>query len=226
METVRAALNGLQTQMPYALATAINRTAYQVMQKERATMKTVFDRPTPFVVSGVQYQKATKENVTAIVFIAPKPAQSLIAEVEGGPRKAKPYEATLRTAGVLPSGRYAVPGSGAKLDQYGNINRDQLAAIMQNLGLLSAQSNVSKRRAKALTQSGTYFVGGTGLARHLYPGIWQRVGSRGLKPILLFVSKATYTARYAFAQTARAEVARVFAANFEAAWAKALATAR
>lgn len=227
---IQRALRGLaEGQIPYAMMMAINSTAYQVMQAERAEIKRVFDRPTPFVQRGVRYDKATKKTLTATVYVAPEAGQALIAHVEGVPRKAKTYEALMRNAGVLPPGRYVVPGAGAKLDRYGNIDSDQLAAILTSLGLLSAQSRAArttKKRAKAIAGAGAYFVGGQGNAAHLHAGIWQRQGQRGIRPIVLFVSKTTYAARYQFVETARAVAARNFAANFEKAWQKAIATAR
>ncbi len=228
LDAVRAALLGLERQLPYATATAINATAYQVMQIEREQIKTVFDAPTPFVVRGMRYQKATKQTLTAVVYAAPEAAKALVANVEGGQRATKAYEGILRQAGVMSAGRYVVPGKGAKLDRYGNLDRDQLGAILNGLGLLSVQAaqGGSRKRKKAMAESGTYFVGGRGPAAHLRPGIWQRVGRRGLRPVLLFVSRATYVERYQFEQTARAEVVRTFAANFEKAWAKAVSTAR
>lgn len=224
---MRAALQSASAQLPYAIASAINSTAFQVMQAERAEIKRVFDRPTPFVQKGIRYQKATKQTLTATVYAAPKPAQSLIAEVEGGQRKTKTFEAIMRNAGVLPAGRYIVPGSGAKLDRYGNIDRSQLVAILSKLGALSSSASLSKRNTKALASANTYFIGGKGASSRLYPGIWQRQqGGKGIKPVLLFVSRATYSPRYQFERVARDTVMRQFTDNFDKAWAKAMATAR
>lgn len=229
MAEVQRALRGLASgQIPFALSRAINGTAFQVMKAERAEITSTFDRPTPFVQRGVRYEKATKQTLNARVYAAPESAKALAPNAFGGGRETKTYEAVMRSAGVLPLGKHAVPGSGAKIDRYGNIDRDQLAAILKSLGLLSARnaSRGGKKRQRAMAQSGTYFVGGQGYARHLHAGIWQRVGSRGLKPVILFISPATYSARFEFAGTARAEAVRVFAANFEAAIALAMETAR
>lgn len=226
---VQAALRQLATQqMPYAISSAINTTAYQVMRAERTEIKRVFDRPTPFVQRGIRYDKATKKTLTATVYAAPESAKSLIHNVEGTPRKTKTYEAMMRNAGVLPAGRYVVPGAGAKMDRYGNIDSNQLAAILSKLGLLSAESAAKggKRRAKAIAQAGSYFVGGKAGSR-LFPGIYQRKASgRGIRPILIFVTKTTYQPRYRFIETARNEVIQKFPENFDKAFRKAMQTAR
>ncbi len=229
MDEVQRALRGLASdQIPYALSRAINGTAFQVMKAERAKITSTFDRPTPFVQRGIRYEKATKQTLTARIYAAPESDKALSPNAFGGGRETKIYEAVMRSAGVLQPGKHAVPGSGAKLDRYGNIDRDQLAAILKSLGLLSAQnaSRGGKKRQRAMAKSGTYFVGGRGHARHLHAGIWQRVGSRGLKPVIMFISPATYSARFEFVETARAEVVRVFAANFDAAITMAMKTAR
>lgn len=230
LEPVRDALRGLAyEQIPYAMMTAINRTAYQVMMAQREEIKTVFDRPTPFVQRAMKYEKATKETLTATVYSQSEAARALMPSVVGGQREVKPYEILMRNAGVLPAGRYVVPGAACKLDRYGNADSDVIGAVLNSLGLLSAAMQagrkLTKKRDKALAQSGSYFVGGYGAGRHLFPGIWQRVNGRP-RPILLFVTRATYEERYRFYDVGIAKVNEIFVDEMKAAVQQAIETAR
>ena len=230
MAEMQSTLRNLaKEQLPYAMATAINATAFKVRGALQSEMKSVFQNPTPWIQKSVRYEKATKENLTAKVYHHEEGAKSIISEVRGGQREVKPYERLMRSAGILPAGRLVVPGAACRLDRYGSIDKDVLAAILKSLGLLSAKMQqgrkVTKKRVKALNQSGTYFVGGQGLARHLAPGIWQRVGGRP-RPILLFVTRSVYSKRYQFDVVGEREVRKVFANEMARAVQKAIDTAR
>ncbi len=63
-----------------------------------------------------------------------QPASVWIApEVYGGPRRNKPAELQLRAKGILPEGKYVVPGAGADLDRYGNIKRGQVTRALSGI---------------------------------------------------------------------------------------------
>ncbi len=186
-EVQRILQNLASEQIPYAISVAINNTCYQVMQGERTEIKNVFDRPTPFVVRGMRYQKSSKHNLTARVYAAETTSKVFEAHVFSGDRSIKTFEAIMRRLGVLPEGRLVVTASGAKLNAYGNIQRTQLNAI---LDALSGLANSGK--------SGVYFLSRrSGRTGHLPMGIWEKIGRR-IVPVLLFVSQATYEKRYQF----------------------------
>ena len=231
IKEVQSALRNLASeQIPYAMATAINSTAFKVMNAERNEIKTVFDRPTPWIQKSIRYTKATKDNLEAIVYPHSEGTKTLLPSVVGGQREVKPYERLMRNAGILPAGRYVVPSHACKLDRYGNADSDVIGAILKSLGLLSAAMQagrkLTRKRSKALNQSETYFVGGQGAARHLAPGIWQRSASRAVKPILLFVTRAVYERRYRFDEIGEREVRKVFVGEMKTAIQKAIDTAR
>jgi hypothetical protein len=230
MAEMQSALRNLaKEQLPYAMATAINRTAFSVRGALQTEMKSVFQNPTPWIQRSIRYDKATKDNLEARVYHHEEGAKSIISEVRGGQREVKPYERLMRSAGILPAGRLVVPGAACRLDRYGNVDRDVMSAILKGLGLLSAKMQadrkLGKKRQRALNQSGTYFVGGQGLARHLAPGIWQRVGGRP-RPILLFVTRSVYEKRYQFDVIGEREVRKVFADEMAKAVQRAIDTAR
>ena len=68
MDSVQAALSHLATdQIPYATMTAINTVAFRVKNALQAEMRSVFDRPTPWLLKQVTVRKATKQSLTAVV---------------------------------------------------------------------------------------------------------------------------------------------------------------
>jgi hypothetical protein len=197
--------------LPKIVASCLNTTAYKVTQREREEIKKVFDRPTPFIARSPRYQKATETTLIASVYIPPEGEKTLLAEVEGGPRKIKDYENMLRSSGVLPAGRLLVPGGGAKLDRYGNIDMDQLASVFKSVGLVSKTNNTKKRK-KALAQSDSYFVA-KGFD-HLPQGVWKRLPRNHVTPILLFISKTEYKSRLNFYNVARNRALTVMGEEF------------
>jgi len=185
---VRRFLQNLSgNEVPYAISVALNNTCYQVMQAERAEIKSVFDRPTPFVVRGMRYQKSTRKSLTARVYAAEQTTRVFEAHVFGGPRGVKTFEGIMRRLGVLPEGRFVVTASGAKLNAYGNIQRTQLNKILDALPELASSG-----------KSGTYLISnGSSRTSHLAMGLYEKKGS-ALIPILSFVNRAVYQKRFPF----------------------------
>lgn len=186
-EVQRIMRNLPDKEIPYAISVAINKTLYPVSQAEKSEIKSVFDRPTAFIVRGVGYQKSTKSNLTAKVFLREQAQPVLESHVESGQRTVKEYEGILKRYGILPPGKYTVIASGAKLDQYGNITRAERTKIMDAVPGLAATG-----------RSGKYFLSTkSGRTSHLTAGVWEKIGIR-IVPIFVFVSNATYQKRYAF----------------------------
>ena len=82
-------------------------------------------------------QRSTRDNLVGSLSIATEaqggnlpPGKPLLSEVRGGARRAKRSEVLLQRAGVLPAGWLTVPGRGARLDAYGNLQRGQLLQIL------------------------------------------------------------------------------------------------
>lgn len=233
-----------KTQVPFAMALAINDTAFQVRDQWSRAMPLVFDRPTPLTRNAVLYRKATKAKPAADIFLRDEafkgtpPAKYLRAEVEGGPRRQKRSEKWLQARGLMPAGSFAVPGSAAKLDQYGNIRGGDLSKLLSFLGAhpdaLARSTDTSRyRRIKGeiKRQGFTTDVFALKKARgKLQPGIYQRVdlGRLGsaIRPILRFVSRVTYRKRYDIFGIAKKAFDDRFPQNFKAALERAMATAR
>ncbi|WP_395371479.1 hypothetical protein [Komagataeibacter diospyri] len=73
-------------------------------------------------------------------------------EIFGGPRPMKKSEKALRP---IVGDQYWVPGRGAPLDAYGNIQRGEIVRILSRLGLMQGPlQNMTDRTAKRLARKG------------------------------------------------------------------------
>lgn len=233
-------LDGVQRkQIPFAASVAINNTAKDV-QGALSTETRVFDRPKPLTTKGTYLKRSTKASLTAEVGLKQRmfggPVNEyLLAEVEGGTRAMKRSEILLQRAGILPAGYQTRPGSGARMDSYGNMSRGQIVQILSYFKTFGG-IETSGRNARNKTQSAKlnrstrsraaveYFIvpdGYPGLAT----GVWQRKG-RAVKPILIFIRPATYRKRYDFYGVAQKTAKSRLGQHFDAALRRALETAR
>jgi hypothetical protein len=217
-----------------ALATALTRTVLHLREVERAEAVRTLDRPTPYTLRGIQAKTASASDLAAEVRIAgpgefdvpgTPPVRYLWWQVEGGAgRQLKRFERALQAAGLMPPGWYAVPGAGARLDQYGNISPGQLVQIMSQLragterGSLRHMARGDDRRAvssrrRAMGRAGGEFVAIPKQQGKLKPGVYllegKDFGARlgfgrngRLRPVLVFVRAVAYARRYDFRNVA------------------------
>ncbi len=227
---IQAALRNLASeQMPFAMATAINSTAFAVQKFEKQRIPTVFDRPTPLIQNSFRVEKATKETLTATVFIDPKRAV-LSPHERGGSRGLKGFERILRGKGWLPAGYRAVPSRSMALDSYGNPLRAEINRLMK---WAQAATGYSGQRTK--TQR--YFCIPVGSRAALSPGLWLeakgasgagagRYRMRQVIPLFLFVTGVRYRERLEFVATAEQEARRLLPDAMRLAVQRAIDTAR
>ncbi|WP_418338503.1 hypothetical protein [Pseudomonas citronellolis] len=230
-----AALDELERDLiPYAVSTALTKTAQGLIGRLQDEMRVVFDRPTPYTLNAMRLMPATKERLSARVWFkneadGAQPASVWLApEVYGGERRNKPAELQLRARGILPSGMYVVPGEGAELDAYGNIKRSQIIKAMSGVrGFTQAGYKANATDSAKSVKKGnakSYFV----MKRAGKPiGIAQRTawgkGSRAsVKMVLAFVAKPRYGERLNFFQIAEQYTREQLPAEFE----KAMVTVR
>jgi len=218
-------------QVPYATAVALTRTASDGKKEIERAMPSVLDRPNPYTMRGFRLYPATKTKLRAEVDFRPafgsgSDARDYLApQVLGGSRKLKAFERSLQRVGLLPAGYQALPGSAARIDAYGNMQRGQIVQLLSYFRAFGEQgysANTTAKRKKALAQDnvrkGTrgivYFVGRPGDGR-LPLGIWQRTsfGAAGssIKPLAIFVRRTSYSQRLDVPGIA----ARVTAERFE-----------
>lgn len=232
-----------EKQVKFATRVALTRVAKLAEKAEGKEMGDIFDRPTPFTMSGLFVRPATATNLTAEVKLkdfagksSTPAAKYMEAQIKGGMRAEKRFERALRSIGALPPGHRVVPGDGAELDAYGNMNRGQIVQILSYFRAFPEagyKANMTDKRRAALergsrTRQGiSYFCGRPGDRMPL--GIYQRVHfARGtaLKPVMIFVRSTIYQATFDFEYVAELTVEQQFPAEFTRALAEARATQR
>ena len=234
LDAAQANLRGLaDSKIKAAAKAALNTAAYQGAEATKKEMAQVFDRPTPWVLGGVRYKKATIEKLEASIDFDKwgnktnvTVAHVLNAEIYGGQRRHKRHEIALQRAGILPSGMGIVPGKAAQLDAYGNMKGGQIVQIMSWFGSFGEQgyraNSTDKTRArlgrdKRNGQKGfQYFVLQKSYGK-LQPGIYQRFqfghGS-AVKPVMIFVKLPWYKKRLDFYGVAEKAAREAFGPAF------------
>jgi hypothetical protein len=230
-----ARLNAAREQVPFATALALTKTAQAVQGDLVDAMKKVFKSPTPFTMNSLYVKSAKKSDLTAYVWVKDRQRRYLLTEIEGGPRSVKGFESLLIRSGVMPSGWYAVPASGAPLDQYGNVSGALIGKLLSQLqsardSLQNESLAKKQRRNRRNNQIGSFFAVQVGQTSHLRPGIYMRqsmTARGGLVPIFMFVSRApSYRARFDFYGVGAAMARQRFPLEFDRAITVALRTAR
>lgn len=220
-----------ERQMPFAISSALNSAAFAVQKFEKARIPTVFDRPTPLTTNAFRIEKATKQTLTAKVYIDPKRAV-LSPHERSGARGLKQFERVLRDKGWLLSGYRAVPSRSMELDQYGNPRKAEISRIIK---WAQSATNFSGRRTK--TQRYFCITVGSQSSARLSPGLYlQSTGGSGQGtggyrmqvtiPLFLFVTGVRYQERLGFEETAEQEARRLLPTNMAAAVRRAIETAQ
>lgn len=222
LSAVQAALTKTEReQLPFATALALTKTGQLVKKGQIAAMNRNLDNPTRYTLNSLFLKPATKATQQARVWFkdfSPKGTAAgdyLQPQVQGGGRKHKRHEKALIARGLMKSTQFAVPASGAKLDQYGNMRRSQYVQILSQLRAFGEQgynaNATGSKRSQRKRRSGSYFVATIDGEQ----GVWQRVSSAfgdGVKPVLLFVDRAPgYRTRYPFFKVAE----NIVKANYE-----------
>jgi hypothetical protein len=217
---VTANFRATREQIKIATVKALNQTVNTVKNREVDEMRKVFDRPTPFTLNALSVKAANPSSLEAQVIIKDIGAYSknqttrrhyLYPQIEGGDRPLKQVEKYLRDCGALPPGMFAVPGAGAKMDDYGNMSKGQLIQILSALGAMPERgylANRSRRKgARFNKHTALIFVGRPHPGWPL--GVWQR-SKEGLKPLLIFVSNVHYHRRFDFYGVANTVAQQIF----------------
>ena len=245
LDAVKQAMERAASQVPFAMAKAMNATVEIARTEVRKEMTRVFDRPTPWVLNSLRVKRATKAKPEAELAFKDKDSVTnsrtmVMPHVEGGTRVFKAMEARLLAARLMPAGYNAVPGGAAKLDAYGNMSRGQITQLLNVLGTYTeagynkADARTVARLAKGNVKKNqygfTYWVNPVASRRgsHLQPGVYQRVQTgfgTSLKPILIFVRRARYQKRLDFYGIAQRVVDKHLEPEFNKAFEAAMRTA-
>lgn len=220
-----------RNQIPFATVLALTETAKLVKAELESEMRQVFDRPTPYTMDSLRLIPATKQRLEARVWIkdeadgAAPATRWLTPEVYGGPRNNKRSEALLKARGILPEGKFVVPGKGMKLDSYGNVGRGQMQKILSGLGAQGDRYQNSTDSRRSAGNRTRYFVMRRG---HEAIGIAERTGRRRdqVQIVLAFVSKPGYAKALDFFTIGQRVADAQLPVQFEKALAQAIATRR
>ena len=222
LDELKRTLADAPREIQVAAQRALLKTAHGIKDAEIAEMRRVFDRPTRWTL-GAMKVRATNRFTVEVGILDPdgyykRAANYLGTQIEGGQRKFKGLEGSLQKRGLMPSGWFAVPGAGAKIDAFGNMSVGQIRQILswfdaaenwagstQNMGFAGRE----KRRKGTRTKMGfEYIVVMPNKKGNLkQPGIYLRnlyqgKGGKHISPILIYVRGARYKARFTFEKVA------------------------
>lgn len=232
-QTINLLESNVAKQVKFATAVALTKTAKATQDVVIEEMKRVFDRPTPFTLKSLYIKAATKQSLSAKVYLKNIPfgknpnalSELLEQEFSGGTRLRKRMEKAFERNGYISNSEYLVPGSAAKLDSYGNLSRGQAQQVMSQLQVNfdAAQNKTSSLRSKrSVKKAGELFWSKGG---RLHRGVWMRDG-RSVKPILLAISAPHYKRLINLPVITQKVIDQRFNSEFKSALDNALRTAR
>jgi len=135
---LRGNLKQQKRQLPFAISTALNSSAFDIQRHLKSELPKKLDRPTPYTIRGVQVEKATKRTLKAAVGFAGEGFGRLPANA-GIP----PAEYMSRLIPKGPKVRTARPGTkgiqvpaNARLNRYGNLPRNYISKVLGRGGFL------------------------------------------------------------------------------------------
>jgi hypothetical protein len=196
-----------RTQLPFAMALALTRTARLVKRETYRAFGEKFDKPTPFVMSGsfpgeenrdshgsLWVKQADKRQPIrqqfARVWLKDEPyAKQRVAmdpllkhHFSGGARVAKGLELWFRELGLLEAGEFLIPNKGARLNKYGNLSQGQYQQILSQFAMKRSsgynnEASDSRRSQKNQAAAGKIF--------------WS-AGPGGAKPLTDLATGITY----------------------------------
>lgn len=159
---------------------AVNDAGFEVRRAMQEEMRSVFDRPTDYILRSPMLKLATADKPMATIepeYMGGKgvdPKKILKAQNLGGKRRDKRSEVSLRRAGILPNGYQTVipaePFPGSE-DRFGNLKGGfivQLLSYFRSFGEQGYRANMTDARRKALQ-----LRGGAGV-RKVGPNIGRR----------------------------------------------------
>lgn len=217
LAAVQAAMRNLaEEEIPFAMSSGLNSTAFAVQKASRAHLEGSFDRPTPLVKGATRVEKATKAALTARTFIDDRRNLVLTVHEEGGKRNDQRLERFLQGKGWLPTGWRAIPTGNMPLNAYGNPQQAEVTRIINGLPSIGGISGARR-----------YFVIPAGRARGLSAGVYRALGrGAGVLKLYSFASRAEYRPELKWLPNMEAEARRILPDLMSAAVRRAIETAR
>ena len=207
-DSITPKIKALVEQIPIIAVNAVNRTAFMIRTAEQESMRSVFDRPTPWLVNTVYVKQATLAEPIATVgpndYFGPVWENIVSPHVYGGTRPQKTVEKRMVRTGLLPSGWFIMPAKYMPLDEItGNPQQGELIKMLSWLQALEIgnRNPSSQRKNKTQREGASYVLAYPGRS-HLPPGIYKRIGKQ-LLMMLIFVQSASYEKRLPWFETAQ-----------------------
>lgn len=196
-------------QQRFAADGAIKDTAFAVRTGMQTAMRASFDRPTPFVLSGVRVAfERPGGNLEGVVHIDPEGTQAspedvLRAEVYGGARGLKGAERRLQSVGLMLPGDYMVPSKellsqGNLVDAYGNVRGSFIRTLLSYLQAFNTSgfsANATKKtrdRIAARGKSAGGFATINGVAYFVSKGRGERNGKQQHLPAGIWAKRGIH----------------------------------
>lgn len=203
--------DAMTKQLPFAISQALNSTGFDIRSSLKGATRQYFNQPTPFIQNGWRVDKSNKRNLVVTVLPEAKREPYLRANITGGRRGTKPFEAKFLgdASSAIPSGSKLIPAA-IRRNSAGNVSLSALKRITQQIG--------SPGR-------GGVFVGtpaGTGRP----PGVYQRMARNRLKPLFIAVPSASYRPIFPINDIGTKVAERRFGIYLRSSLEKALASAR
>jgi hypothetical protein len=223
--------------MRFAAIVAMSRTSVLAKNALYDEMRRVFVQPTPYTMRSLMARPATKEQPVSYVWLnddAPKgtPAPRYLSpQIEGGTRQLKPSETRYQQNRLIArfgAGPFTVPGSDARLNQYGNQRPSEIVQVLSALQVMrDPYQNRTANSAKRNKRLRDFFLVTDDQAKkgRLPAGIYERRGQRDVRQIVRFVNKRPqYRPLFDFYGVGRRTVEARFTAELARAFEDAMRT--
>lgn len=227
-------LKDIEKQIKFAKLKTVNNLAYKLRLEHQKYMKTVFHRPLPYTLRGIEYYKAKpgdEEPKAELGFVTNGfsggvPAgKYLQAQAFGGTRVKKSTERQLQLLSITGStGTYTVP-SRKERNSYGNMPGGRYTKILSQLKIskVADQNATESDQSQKKRRAESFFI----LKTAKYNAIFSRTSKTTIKPALyLKRTSSNYKARYPFYDFSTKYWDQNIEKEFDNQWAYALATAR
>jgi hypothetical protein len=198
-------------QLPFAISQALNSVGFDARTALKGASRQYFDNPTPFIQNAWRVEKANKRSLVVTVFPEAKREPYLRANILGGRRGTKPFEAKLlgEASSSLPRGSKLIPAV-IKRNAQGNVGLAALRRISGQIGT---------------TGRGSVFVG-TPRGGNRPPGVYQRSTKGRLVPLFVAVPSATYRPIFPITDIGTKVAERRFGSYLRTSLERAVASAR
>ncbi|HWH85045.1 MAG TPA: hypothetical protein VNU71_22700 [Burkholderiaceae bacterium] len=201
----------LAKQHRFAAVGALTDTAFEMRGAVQSAMRSGFDRPTPFVLSGVKVFGAYEPSpgrLEAEVYIDTEGTQAspedvLRPEVHGGARNLKGAERRLQAVGLMLPGSFMVPSKellaqGQLVDAYGNVRGSFIRTLLSYLqafntaGFTANATRKTRDRIAAKGKSAGGFATINGVAYFVSKGRGERNGRQQHLPAGIWAKRGIH----------------------------------